>query len=60
MLQQNKLAQRLLNLMLLGIITSIKLIKMMHCIRYSLIIGWSWGGNWKSKKDYQHFEKNIS
>lgn len=19
--------------------------------------GWSWGGNWKSKKDYQHFEK---
>ena len=21
--------------------------------------GWSWGGNWKGKKDYQHFEKNI-
>lgn len=20
--------------------------------------GWSWGGNWTSKKDYQHFEKN--
>lgn len=19
--------------------------------------GWSWGGNWKSSKDYQHFEK---
>lgn len=19
--------------------------------------GWSWGGDWKSKKDYQHFEK---
>ena len=21
--------------------------------------GWSWGGNWTNKKDYQHFEKNI-
>lgn len=21
--------------------------------------GWSWGGNWKDKKDYQHFEKDI-
>ena len=21
--------------------------------------GWSWGGNWSGKKDYQHFEKNI-
>lgn len=21
--------------------------------------GWSWGGNWSNKKDYQHFEKNI-
>jgi peptidoglycan LD-endopeptidase CwlK len=20
--------------------------------------GWSWGGNWRSTKDYQHFEKN--
>lgn len=20
--------------------------------------GWTWGGNWSSKKDYQHFEKN--
>lgn len=19
--------------------------------------GWQWGGNWKSSKDYQHFEK---
>lgn len=22
--------------------------------------GWSWGGDWKSLKDYQHFEKKIS
>ncbi|WP_129598357.1 M15 family metallopeptidase [Anaerophilus nitritogenes] len=22
--------------------------------------GWTWGGDWKSLKDYQHFEKNIS
>lgn len=22
--------------------------------------GWSWGGNWRSVKDYQHFEKRIS
>ncbi|WP_053956769.1 M15 family metallopeptidase [Inediibacterium massiliense] len=22
--------------------------------------GWTWGGEWKSLKDYQHFEKNIS
>ena len=21
--------------------------------------GWSWGGNWKSSKDYQHFEKRL-
>ena len=21
--------------------------------------GWTWGGSWKSKKDYQHFEKSI-
>ncbi len=21
--------------------------------------GWKWGGNWKTKKDYQHFEKEI-
>ena len=21
--------------------------------------GWNWGGNWKSLKDYQHFEKEI-
>ncbi len=21
--------------------------------------GWTWGGEWKSKKDYQHFEKEI-
>ena len=23
-------------------------------------LGWTWGGNWKSLKDYQHFEKVIS
>ncbi len=22
--------------------------------------GWNWGGEWKGKKDYQHFEKNIN
>lgn len=22
--------------------------------------GWTWGGNWKSLKDYQHFEKSLS
>jgi len=21
--------------------------------------GWSWGGDWVGKKDYQHFEKNA-
>lgn len=21
--------------------------------------GWTWGGEWKGKKDYQHFEKDI-
>jgi len=28
---------------------------------YSAFIkrGWQWGGQWKSMKDYQHFEKNI-
>jgi len=23
-------------------------------------LGWTWGGNWKSLKDYQHFEKKIN
>ena len=23
-------------------------------------LGWTWGGNWKSLKDYQHFEKVLS
>jgi len=23
-------------------------------------LGWSWGGNWRSLKDYQHFEKILS
>ena len=22
-------------------------------------LGWTWGGNWKSLKDYQHFEKVL-
>lgn len=22
--------------------------------------GWEWGGDWKSRKDYQHFEKKIN
>ena len=28
---------------------------------YKLFIshGWSWGGDWKGKKDYQHFEKSL-
>lgn len=21
--------------------------------------GWSWGGNWSNRKDYQHFEKDV-
>ena len=21
--------------------------------------GWTWGGDWKSLKDYQHFQKNM-
>ena len=23
-------------------------------------LGWDWGGNWKSLKDYQHFEKVLN
>lgn len=26
-------------------------------VRIFLRLGWTWGGNWKSLKDYQHFEK---
>ena len=22
-------------------------------------LGWEWGGNWKSLKDYQHFQKVL-
>lgn len=22
--------------------------------------GWSWGGSWSNKKDYQHFEKQVN
>ena len=28
--------------------------------RTFLRLGWTWGGNWKSLKDYQHFEKVLS
>jgi hypothetical protein len=27
------------------------------CYRLFLAHGFSWGGNWRSSKDYQHFEK---
>jgi len=29
------------------------------CPREFLVRGWSWGGDWTSRKDYQHFEKVI-
>jgi hypothetical protein len=28
-------------------------------VREFLRLGWSWGGNWKSPTDYQHFEKSL-
>jgi len=28
-------------------------------VRTFIRLGWSWGGNWKSLKDYQHFEKVL-
>ena len=28
-------------------------------VRAFLRLGWTWGGNWNSLKDYQHFEKPI-
>ena len=28
-------------------------------VKAFLRLGWSWGGNWKSLKDYQHFEKVL-
>ncbi len=28
-------------------------------VKTFLRLGWTWGGNWKSLKDYQHFEKKI-
>lgn len=30
------------------------------CYKLFISHGFTWGGNWKSCKDYQHFEKNIS
>lgn len=29
-------------------------------VKKFLSLGWTWGGNWKSLKDYQHFEKALS
>lgn len=29
------------------------------CPREFLVRGWTWGGNWESRKDYQHFEKAL-
>ncbi len=29
-------------------------------VREFLKRGWSWGGNWRSSKDYQHFEKRYN
>ncbi|MFA5287475.1 MAG: M15 family metallopeptidase [Candidatus Omnitrophota bacterium] len=29
-------------------------------VRSFIRLGWTWGGNWKSLKDYQHFEKPLS
>lgn len=31
-----------------------------HLVQAFIVRGWSWGGHWKSFKDYQHFEKKIS
>jgi hypothetical protein len=28
-----------------------------HIVKFFIQKGWKWGGNWKSSKDYQHFEK---
>jgi peptidoglycan L-alanyl-D-glutamate endopeptidase CwlK len=28
-------------------------------VRAFLQLGWDWGGNWTSPKDYQHFEKPL-
>jgi len=28
-------------------------------VKAFLRLGWTWGGNWKSLKDYQHFEKAL-
>lgn len=29
---------------------------------YNIFIkyGWTWGGDWSNKKDYQHFEKKVN
>ena len=35
------------------------IIKYGKCYQIFIKHGWTWGGNWKSPKDYQHFEKKI-
>ena len=30
------------------------------CYQIFINHGFTWGGDWKSKKDYQHFEKEIN
>lgn len=37
-----------------GIIT-----KDSECVKIFEKYGWTWGGNWNSLKDYQHFEKDL-
>jgi len=29
------------------------------CRREFMVRGWDWGGDWESRKDYQHFEKKA-
>jgi peptidoglycan L-alanyl-D-glutamate endopeptidase CwlK len=31
----------------------------MECVRIFKEHGWAWGGDWKSFKDYPHFEKTF-
>lgn len=28
-----------------------------ECVKVFALFGWSWGGNWTSKKDFPHFDK---
>lgn len=53
-LPKNATAYKNRNLMRLGMINQ-------NSIVYQIFhkYGWSWGGNWRSRKDYQHFEKSA-